>query len=113
MNNVVLDGVLFKDPETKKLEKANVSVVNFAVLNGNGEKSNLVGCEAWGDLGKRVASLRKGDPIVVSGELKQSSWDDNGTKRSIIRIHVKGIGTIRVAEEAIAKKEEESADVVF
>ncbi len=113
MNNVVLDGTLFKDPEIRPVQKTKVA--NFAILNETGNKTYLIGCEAWGEVANEVQKFSKGDHLAVQGILTQNSWEDkDGARKSIIRIRVNGLSVHKVtpvSEEPITPQNSEPASV--
>jgi single-strand DNA-binding protein len=52
-----------------------------------------VDVECWGNLsGNVVASISKGDPVIVCGQLLMSEWESDDGKRSKIRIKAQAVG---------------------
>lgn len=52
-----------------------------------------VDVECWGHLsGNVAASISKGDPVIVSGQLLMSEWESDDGKRSKIRIKAQAVG---------------------
>lgn len=51
-------------------------------------------CQAWRQLGENVTeSLSKGNRVIVTGTLKQESWEgEDGTRRSLVRIEATEVG---------------------
>ncbi|MCL1876532.1 single-stranded DNA-binding protein [Candidatus Saccharibacteria bacterium] len=96
-NKVVLLGNLTRDPETRSTTSgASVTSISIAVsrsyVDKNGERkeeTSFIECDAWGKQGETVAKyFSKGRQILVSGRLRQDSWEDKetGKKRSAIRV---------------------------
>lgn len=98
-NKVTLMGNLTRDPETRTTAGGQ-NVTNFSLAvnrtwKGNDgqqqESVSYIDCVAWGKTGDIIAQyMQKGRPILVSGRLDQSSWDDkdSGKKRSKIEVVV-------------------------
>lgn len=99
LNIVTLIGNLTRDPELKHTPKGTavcqVSLaVNHKYTTGDGEKReevNFIDCEMWGRTAEIVQEYcKKGNPLAVTGRLKQETWDDKttGAKRSKIKVIV-------------------------
>lgn len=95
-------GNLTADPELKFTPNGN-AVVNFTVAVTARFKQNdewvdgdtsFFRCNAWRDLAVNVAdSLSKGNRVVVTGYLKQRSWETpEGDSRSVIELEVQDVG---------------------
>lgn len=98
-NKVILLGNLTRDPETRSTTSgASVTSISIAVsrsfVDKNGERreeTSFIECDAWGKQGETIAKFfSKGKQILVSGRLRQDSWEDKdtGKKRSAIRVVV-------------------------
>lgn len=98
-NEVRLIGNLGRDIEVRQTPQGEtVASVSLAVSeswkvgtagNERHEKTHWFEMSFWKALAQRAASLRKGDPIWLSGRLKNDSWvDKDGNKRSTSRIEV-------------------------
>lgn len=106
MNISVIDGVIISDIEVKRIK--NSKVVNFSFINKTGDHSSLIGCEAWGDVAGVIESnFKKGSKIVISGELRQNSYEKDGKKNSITRIRVKSVGDALLKDEVKPVQKEE------
>ena len=104
-NNVTFVGNLTADPEIRFTQGgasvANVNIaVNERVYNKqkqeweDGDPLFLRGT-IWRDAAENVAdSLHRGVRVIVTGKLKQRSWDDEktGTKRTSIEMDIEEIG---------------------
>jgi len=97
MNLVVIKGNLTRDPEMRYTPKgtaiANISIAVNEVWNDDqGEKHEKVhffDVDVWGKRAEVVSQyFYKGKPILVTGKLKQETWDDKetGKPRSKIKI---------------------------
>lgn len=62
-------------------------------------------CSAWRQLGENVAeSLAKGARVIVSGRLKQRSYERDGEKRTVFELDVDEVGpSLRYATAKVAK----------
>ena len=104
-NSITIVGNLTADPEIRFTE-GGASVANITVASTprvyNKQKQEWVDGEAlflrgtiWKDAAENVAnSLHKGVRVIVTGKLKQRSWDDKktGDKRTSIEMDVEEIG---------------------
>ena len=96
-NKVILMGNLTRDPETRSTSSGQ-SVTSFSLAvnrtwrNANGEQQedvSFIDCTAWGKTGEIIAQyMQKGRALLVSGRLTQSSWEQDGQKRSKIEVTV-------------------------
>lgn len=97
-NKVVLVGNLVSDPELKEIGDNN-SVVRFRMAinrrytTKSGEKkeeTTYIDCEMWGSRAGVISEyLKKSDPILVEGHLKQENWENkDGEKRSKILVSI-------------------------
>lgn len=108
-NKVILAGHVTADLLIKPVGTSNV--VNFTIASNfkrrkqDGtylEEACFLDVEAWGakaDIASKY--LKKGDPVMVEGRLKQSNWEDkNGNSRSKISL---------VCEEILLVKSKENS----
>lgn len=101
-NSVTLVGNLVEDPELRfTASGVAMARIRLAVSrryqDRNGEwqeESSFFGGTCWRDVAENVAeSLTKGARIIVTGRLKQRSWETNeGEKRSVVEIDIQEIG---------------------
>lgn len=98
-NQCVLVGNTSRDVELKYTQRgsaiANLSIaVNRKWRDENGgekEEVSFLDCVAFGKQAETLGQyVRKGNPILVSGRLKQETWDDKATgqKRSKVVVVV-------------------------
>ncbi len=96
-NKVTLMGNLTRDPELRTTQNGN-SVCNFSLAvnrtwrNADGEQQeevDFIDCVAWGKAGELIEQYTsKGRPLLVSGRLKQDTWEQEGNKRSKLEVVV-------------------------
>lgn len=98
-SHVVVLGNLTRDPEVRATQ-TGTSVTSFGIAvnrtyrNANGQDVDEVSffdCSAWGRAGETIAKwLHRGSAVLLSGRLRQHSWDDEktGQKRSSVEIVV-------------------------
>lgn len=67
-------------------------------------------CSLWGEAAERMAeSITKGTRVIVSGKLKQRSFESKGEKRTVIELDVEEIGpSIRYAAVSVKRAERAS-----
>ena len=99
MNIVVLKGNLTRDPELKFTSAGNAKCTFGIAINerwkdkdGNlKEDVTFLDCQCWGKTGEVIAErLRKGNPILIEGQIRQEEWEDKNTgeKKRATRIRV-------------------------
>lgn len=97
MSNVTVVGTLGADPELR-FTPSGTAVCNFSVAENRGKGEEQVAhwfeVTCWKTLAENVAeSLRKGDRVILSGQLEQHKWEtDSGDKRSKIQIVAWNVG---------------------
>lgn len=101
LNQVILIGNLTRDPELRYLANGT-AVANFTLAinrkwkDADGdqkEEVTFVDCTVWSGAAETVNQyVKKGDPLCVTGRLKQDHWEDKQTKqkRSKIGVVVEG-----------------------
>lgn len=97
MNCVQLLGRLSRDPELR-YTASNVAVCNLTIVDnkkykdGAGEwqeKVSFIEATAWAGKAENIAKyFRKGQRIAVVGELEQETWEQQGQKRSKLKVRV-------------------------
>ncbi len=113
-NNVTVVGNLTADPELR-FTASGVAMVNLSVADSrryqdrNGEwqeETSFFRGTCWRDMAENVAeSLTKGARVVISGRLKQRTWETNeGEKRSVVELDIQEIGpSLRWATATVTK----------
>jgi len=99
-NKVILMGNLTRDPERRYTPKGT-AVTEFAIAinrvfnTESGEKKEEVSyfdIVAWGRQAEICAQyLSKGRPVLVEGRLQQDRWEQDGQKKSRIRVIAENI----------------------
>jgi single-strand DNA-binding protein len=94
-NAITLAGNLTKEPQLRTAGQR--PVLNFRVaVDGGGNGSDIAGffdCAAWGDLANTLAaSLKKGQRVLLSGQLRQQSFESNGATRIVNEVLVDDAG---------------------
>lgn len=92
-NQVTLIGHMTRDAQTKHLDSGQ-SVTEFALAVSEKYKDKetvcFIECTAWGKIGEIIAQYTsKGSPLMVSGKLTQDTWEQDGQKRSKIKVTVR------------------------
>lgn len=115
MNTLTLVGNLTGDPELRFINSGS-AVVNFTVAHTpriynkatnewtDGE-ALFMRCSLWRDAAENVAeSLRKGNRVIVTGKVKQRSYEKDGEKRTTVELEVEEIGaSLKYATAILAK----------
>ncbi|MFC0436639.1 single-stranded DNA-binding protein [Kutzneria buriramensis] len=100
---VTMAGTLTADPELRYTQSA-IAVANFTVacnprtLNRQTGKwedgeATFVRCSIWRDAAEHVAeSLKRGQRVLVTGSLRQRSYEKDGEKRYAMELDVTEVG---------------------
>ena len=118
-NTITLVGNLTRDPELRYTTGGRgVASFGLAVsrrFQRNGEweeETSFFNVVAWGDLGENVsASLQKGNRAIVTGDMRQRSYDDReGNTKSVVELNATGIGPdLRWATAEVTRTERTTA----
>lgn len=121
MNIVMLRGNLARDPELRKVGDRQTSVVNFTVAtsreftkaDGSQDKiTSFIQCEAWDSGADTIASsLRKGDPVMIEGSLRNDTWEKDGVKHSTLKVRVNNFA--KITKNKRTEKNNETEAVAF
>jgi single-strand DNA-binding protein len=117
-NKVVLVGNLVTDPELKEIGESNNVVrfrmaINRRYTTKSGEKkedTTYIDCEMWGPRAGVIAEyVKKSDPILVEGHLKQENWENkDGEKRSKILVSIEDFEFLQRRNSDNAQSSEKS-----
>ena len=104
MNHVTIAGNCTRDPELR-FSQGGLSIASFGLAYSTRKRNEQGGWEdgetsffdvtCFGQLADNVAeSIHKGDRVIVTGTLKQRSWEakDSGEKRSKVEIIADEVG---------------------
>jgi len=114
-NKVILMGNITRDPELRYTPKG-IAVTRITVAvnrrwkTETGEvrdEATFVDVDAYGQQAETIAKhLKRGNPILVEGRLRQHSWEDKQTnqKRSILRVDLERFSFVGPAnKEAVVE----------
>lgn len=88
--------------KTKDGQEGSVGSAMVRHKHHNTERFSIFKLEGWGPYQEAVASLKQGDVVLVSGELKSESWKDKDTDQWRHGRPVIAVGSILVEESAVA-----------
>ena len=109
LNQVTLMGRLTKDPELKTTNSGkNICVFTLAVNGFQEDKTNFIDCKAWGKTAELISKyVAKGQRLLVTGELEQEAWEQDGQKRSKLSVTVREIQFIEKANSKTTTQQPE------
>ena len=92
INHFAVQGRFVKDPELK-YTASGVAYAKFTLAWSQKYKDTenklFIDCTAWNKTAELIADkFRKGEQILVEGELRTETWEANGEKRSKIALNV-------------------------
>lgn len=107
-NRIILMGNITRDPEVS-FTSGQMAICNFGIATNKqwtgqdgqkNEKVCFVDCTAFKKTAENINKyFRKGDPILIEGELDFDSWTaQDGTKRSKHKVSVNNFQFIKPAE---------------
>jgi len=106
MNKVFLSGKVVRDAETKAYGQDKKMVV-FTLAVPTGRFSDYFTIKAFKNLDV-VEKLRKGESLLITGDIRYNTWEKDGQKHKDIEIILDSIDKLGVADDgAIEIKEEE------
>lgn len=114
---VTIAGRLTADPQLRFIPSGD-AVASFSVAHSKRKFDKatntwsdegeplFLNVSAWRQLGEGAAeTLRKGDSVIVTGELRQRSWEKDGQKRTSIELVADEIGLSVRARKAAPQKQ--------
>lgn len=124
LNSIILEGNLVKDPDFKEnAGKTGANAASFTIgvnrksKTPSGETIDEVSyfdVETWGAMADNIKKFaKKGQGVRVVGRLKQDVWEDNGVKKSRIKVvaeHVEYKFGQKVEKTAAPKKKSKDDD---
>ena len=115
MNSINLAGYVGKDA-TLRFLPSGTPVTSFRIgqtyrytdgQNHAKEKTNWFTVVTYGPVAERAAAFRKGDNVVLEGELEQREWAaQDGSKRSVIEVIARNVACVQPSS---AKNEQNGA----
>jgi single-stranded DNA-binding protein len=77
-DGVMACGNATKDAEYKRLGEKNTPNAKWGMAVGKDADDNTVfaNCEAWGRLANYAANIKKGDPVLVFGQIREHEYND-------------------------------------
>ena len=91
MNSVNLIGRITRDIEVKKTSNGK-SFCGFSIaVERNKDEADFIPCKAWDSTAENIAKyFHKGDRIGIAGVLSTRTYEDNGEKRFVMEVLVRG-----------------------
>ena len=117
-NKSILIGNLTSDPELKQTT-SGISVCSFSIAVNrrfakDGEQNvDFINIQAWRQQAEFVCQyFRKGQPILICGQIQTRSWTDNqGNKRYATEVVADEVSFVAARESAIEQKNSATAGV--
>jgi len=95
INVVIVAGNLTREPELRRTQ-GGMCILDFGIAVNSSKKNqqggwdevpNFFDCKMFGNRAEGLSNhLHKGMKVTVSGELRYSSWEKDGQKRSKVEI---------------------------
>lgn len=111
-NQVVFAGFVASDPKTKSVGSRGLTEFSLAynrkpAKEGDQPHTDFVAVKVWGRNAAAVYSeVRKGQPVIVSGPLRNERWQENGQNRERHVIEAFIVGRQIVAAKTAKEGEE-------
>jgi len=110
LNKVMMMGRLTADPEMKTTQNGS-SLCNFRIAcarpkkkDSDEQETDFFNCTAWSGTAEVVNSnYKKGDIILLSGYLRNSTYEKNGEKRTNTEIVAKEIHYLYPTKKPISR----------
>ena len=93
-DGVMACGNATRDAEYKLLGEKNTPNAKWGMAVGKDADDNtvFVNCEAWGRLANYAARIKKGDPVLVFGQIRSHEYNDK-TYHTLVADFVQYIGS--------------------
>jgi single-stranded DNA-binding protein len=93
-DGVMACGNATKDAEFKMLGDKNTPNAKWGMAVGKDKDDNTVfaNCEAWGRLAYHAENIKKGDPVLVFGQIREHEYNDK-TYKTLVADFVQYIGS--------------------
>jgi single-stranded DNA-binding protein len=105
-DGVMACGNATKDAEYKLLGEKNTPNCKWGMAVGkNADDSTIfVNCEAWGRLANHAAEIKKGDPVLVFGQIRSHEYNDK-TYHTLVADFVQYIGSTKEKRQEMQQAE--------
>ncbi len=92
LNSLTVEGNAGRDGELKLLDGGKkVAKASIAVYMGKDKPPMWLELKGWDRMADCLAEIKKGDAVVVTGNLGQETWKGNdGTEKSATVLNVQG-----------------------
>jgi len=124
MNTVMLSGNLVRDPELRYVS-GSIAVVTVTVATSRkftrsdgtkDEETTFVRCEAWDTAAENIAeNFRKGEAVLVEGQLKNDSWEKDGVKHNSYKVRINNFAKVvrqkRMVPQAVGVVADEQSSI--
>lgn len=98
MLSVLVQGRLTADPRTREASNGNPYTTAQLACETDGG-SVLVGVIAFAAAGERLAALRKGESLAVSGTAKLTTWEKSGEQHCGLSVTAAEVLTVYVGRQ--------------
>ena len=103
MNKFFLSGNLTADPTFTAGQEESKNRCNFRIAyNHNKDKATFFSCTTWGKNAERVNKLKKGQRVLVVGDIEENEWNDtqNGGKQRDKQVNVREVDYIDFPDQS-------------
>lgn len=96
INTLYLEGRLTRDPDLRRTQSGiEVTTSSLAVLKPSGSDTDFFDLVGWRETAKYFATFRKGQRVLIEGELTTRTWTDRtGSPRRSVEIIIRSIREI-------------------
>jgi len=104
MNSITLSGNLYSEVQMQDLPNGtSCAEFGIAVNKKVGDKKDVsfFRVKAYGFTAKQCGEMKKGDSVLVSGELKQERWEKDGKKMEKVVIVAFTVGMIKTQKNNV------------
>jgi single-stranded DNA-binding protein len=105
-NYLQLIGRLTKDPEFKKVGEHDLANCSMA-YNKNKDQSFFIDINAWRDSAEKLMQYKKGELVIVSGELDVQSYTVEGNSKT------KAVLVLKFIQLVLYKQKQNDSPEVF
>jgi len=122
LNKVILMGNVTKNPEVRYIPSSGTPVAKFGIAVNKKYKSGdetkedtlFVDVAAFARTAEIVGEyVTKGDPILIEGELKLQTWEQNGEKKSKHEVRANNIQMLGSKKTTKNENKTDENDIPF
>lgn len=113
MNSLTISGIIWSKPQLSNLN--SFKVVKFTLdytepTKNNSLRHNFFECEMFGEKAEEAAKLEQGQTVLISGEIRFSSWEDKKSGEKRKKVNIKANHILPLQESTVKELDNAQTD---